>query len=576
MNDIVRPSSLFGAAAAASLPSSSVGTVHNPPPEVAQLANGTTLRGVVQGQDGKGHLLVRTELGLLQIATKAALAPSTEVVLQIRSSGGQLHVLLMHAEAPGPRGVSRIPPALPQGLSMGSAPAPGQGGAAAGPQPIGAVASSPQGQFPSPHATADVLALGQSVRAIVQAPPAAASVSPGGASATPQPDLLPRLDVGSRVDLRILSVASPGGSRASMPAEAVPSSLPNLIAANRFGAYTAAQNRFLSAAAPGAAGPAPSGTAASAGAPSVGPPIGNAATANVPAPPTSAALLQGVVLSVTHANQPVVQTPVGTLTLEVTAPLPPGSRIAFEILTGGQARPAAQALAPAPTSPATLAHGWPALEEALQALQDAAAPQIGASPSLPVDIVAQPGPRLASGLLFFLSALGAGDLGRWFGGQALQGLRNAGRDALVQRLTRDFGQLGRMAEAAPGDWRLLAMPILDGHHIQQIRLWLRQHRDEDRRRSQKRDREATRFVLEVELSELGDLQLDGLVRGKHFDLMLRSRCSLPSDMRREIVRIFDEANAIGGYSGSVGFQASADWQFLSLDRFDDGAPALVV
>jgi len=120
------------------------------------------------------------------------------------------------------------------------------------------------------------------------------------------------------------------------------------------------------------------------------------------------------------------------------------------------------------------------------------------------------------------------------------------------------------------------MPILDGHHIQQIRLWLRQHRDEDRRRSQKRDREATRFVLEVELSELGDLQLDGLVRGKHFDLMLRSRCSLPSDMRREIVRIFDEANAIGGYSGSVGFQASADWQFLSLDRFDDGAPALVV
>lgn len=585
MNDLVRPSSLFGAAAAASLPSGSVGTVHNPPPEVTQLANGTTLRGVVQGQDGKGHLLIRTELGVLQVATKATPAPSTEVVLQIRSNGSQLLVLLMHAETPAARG-GAAPPVYPQISGPGSGLAGAAPGAATGTPAGGSAAAAALGQALSPHATADVLALGQSVRAIVQAPPAARPAAAG-------PAALPDLEVGSRVVLRILSVAAPSGSGVATPAAGAAAANPGAVAAARLSAYGApptgsqtggnqtAGNQTAGSQTTSAQPPAsatPGAATAPVGIPSVGRLAALLPHANTPAPaaPGTAAPLQGVVLSNTHANTPVLQTPVGTLTLEVAAPLPPGSRVAFDIVSRGLPQPAAEAPPPAAASPATLAHGWPALQEALQVLQDAAAQPLAPGHGPAMDMVPQPGPRLASGLLFFLSALSAGDLGRWLGGQALQGLRHAGRDSLVQRLTQDFGQLGRMADAAPGDWRLLAMPIVNGQHVEQLRLWLRQHRDEDRRKSQRRGREATRFILEVELSELGDLQLDGLVHVKRFDLMLRSRRSLSSDMRREITRIFEEANAIGGYSGSIGFQASADWRFLSLDRFEDGGPALVV
>lgn len=598
MNDLVRPSSLFGAAAAASLPSGSVGTVHNPPPEVTQLANGTTLRGVVQGQDGKGHLLIRTELGVLQVATKATPAPSTEVVLQIRSNGSQLLVLLMHAETPAARG-GAAPPVYPQISGPGGGLAGTPPGAATGAPAGGAAAAAALGQALSPHATADVLALGQSVRAIVQAPPAARPATAPGGPAAAGPAALPDLEVGSRVVLRILSVAAPSGGGGAAPAAGAAAVNPGAVAAARLGAYGApptgskttgnqaagnqtAGSQMASAQPP--AGAPPSAATAPVGIPAVGrlaallPHANTPASAASPASavPGTAEPLQGVVLSNTHANTPVLQTPVGTLTLEVAAPLPPGSRVAFDIVSRGLPQPAAEAPPPAAASPATLAHGWPALQEALQVLQDAAGQPLAPGHGPAMDMVPQPGPRLASGLLFFLSALSAGDLSRWLGGQALQGLRHAGRDTLVQRLTQDFGQLGRMADAAPGDWRLLAMPIVNGQHVEQLRLWLRQHRDEDRRKSQRRGREATRFILEVELSELGDLQLDGLVHVKRFDLMLRSRHSLSRDMRREITRIFEEANAIGGYSGSIGFQASADWRFLSLDRFEDGGPALVV
>lgn len=573
MNEPVRPSSLFGTTAAASLPSNGVGTIQNPPPEVTQLPGGTTLRGVVHGQDGKGHLLVRTELGLLQIATKASPPPGTEVVLQIRSSGGQLHVLLMHAETPSPREAGSAPPIVPPGPTAGGpASAAGQAGpATAAPRDGAAPSPAP---LPPGHGSGDVLALGQTLRATVQALPATPQTAPAGVPTDPASRAPPRLEVGSRLVIRVLSVAAPSGGPTSAPAASPQAAAPGPIAAHRFQAYAAVHGRLHAAL---SSAHAQGGAVNTAGpAPNLGAALGGSPAGAAPTPQIASAGLQGVVLSVTHANQPVVQTPLGTLTLDASAPLPPGSRIVFEVLNRDAPRPAAQSHGPASALPATLAHRWPALEEALRVSQDAAALPAGPASPPPLDAVAQPGPRLASGLLFFLSALSAGDLGRWLGGQTLQALRNTGREDLALRLSQDFHQLARMAEAPSGEWRLMAMPVLDGHQVQQIRLWLRQHRDRERRKAQDRDREATRFILEVELSELGDLQLDGLVRGKRFDLMLRSRRGLPSDMRREIARIFDEANAIGGYSGSVGFQASNDWRFLSLDRFDDDAPTLVV
>ncbi len=278
------------------------------------------------------------------------------------------------------------------------------------------------------------------------------------------------------------------------------------------------------------------------------------------------------VTAVTHAGQPVLSTPLGTLTLEIQAPLPIGSRLTLALPAEAVPQPAGASWAPAALG--TLAHTWPALEETLQTLREIGAPGAGAPAAS--EMVPRPGPKLTSGLLFFFAALG-GDVGRWLGNQAMQALKSAGHETLLTRLGQDFGQLSRLAESPGGDWRLFFIPLLDGDQVQQLRLFLRHGQQGSDGSDGEEDDEPTRFVVELELSHLGDLQLDGLVRDKRFDLILRTRAPLPEFMRRDIAQIFQDANGATGYAGNIAFQSSTAWRFMPIEASADVAsPGVVV
>jgi hypothetical protein len=62
-------------------------------------------------------------------------------------------------------------------------------------------------------------------------------------------------------------------------------------------------------------------------------------------------------------------------------------------------------------------------------------------------------------------------------------------------------------------------------------------------------------MLDVELSRIGPLQIDGLVRDKRLDLVVRTREALPDEMRHDINRIFSDAGDITGFKGVLTFQA---------------------
>jgi hypothetical protein len=160
MNDLVRPTALFGGARVPAVgPSGVLGSVPNPPPQVAQLPVGSTLTGVVVGHDAAGHTLVRTDLGTLSVATKTQLPVNSEVTLQIRSSGGQLHVLIMHSELPhgGAKGASAPQLPLAAGAQAGGAGPQGQTATAPGGGQAGPVGHGP---------ASDLLTLGQTLRAV--------------------------------------------------------------------------------------------------------------------------------------------------------------------------------------------------------------------------------------------------------------------------------------------------------------------------------------------------------------------------------------------------------------------------
>ncbi len=174
-------------------------------------------------------------------------------------------------------------------------------------------------------------------------------------------------------------------------------------------------------------------------------------------------------------------------------------------------------------------------------------------------------------MLFFLSALNQGNVAGWLAKAGTPGEAGDRRD-LAERLGREFAGLSRSIETAAGEWRFVNLPLWSDQGLRELRCFFR-HQDHGGRGGGEDDN-ATRFVLELELTHHGELQLDGLVRARLFDLVLRSRRPLPSLARGDLIALFEETNAIAGYNGRLSFQASQDWLQLlaaqSADRPHDG------
>ena len=237
-------------------------------------------------------------------------------------------------------------------------------------------------------------------------------------------------------------------------------------------------------------------------------------------PQGDVATLSGVVMG-QDVNGTRVRTAAGVLLLPSPHPLTSGQQVLLQLLPG---QPAPGATVPVATMPGTpalpgnLAHpgslaasawrmlsaGWPAMQDTLSVLS---AGDSGASAHLLSTVLPQPGPRFTPQILVLLSALAHGDFSRWFGGRASEALGELGRADLTRRLEDDFGQLTRLASPRnDGDWRTFLLPVFHEGAFHPVRLSL--HR---RGKGQRNEDGSQRFLVEVSLSALGQMQLDGLV-----------------------------------------------------------------
>ena len=281
-------------------------------------------------------------------------------------------------------------------------------------------------------------------------------------------------------------------------------------------------------------------------------------------------VVAGRVVAGDGAGGVLLRTPLGTLRLPLSSPAPSGTLMTLEItLPARSGAPAA--LGGAQLAAPALTRAWPALQEAMAAVQRPGVPAAQVELAQALSAAANPlartvpraGPTLGAGLLFVMTALKGGDIGRWLGAEPLRTLERAGRGDLAGRLKADFGQLSRLAQDAGGDWRLFALPVIGDGDVRPIRFYLRKHDAEDEE-SRPQARPPGRFVVELTLSRLGDLQLDGLARPQRLDGVLRSRAPLPDKIAREITRIFDDQTAAHGLYGDLRFEAGRNWHFIEI------------
>lgn len=275
-------------------------------------------------------------------------------------------------------------------------------------------------------------------------------------------------------------------------------------------------------------------------------------------PPPGAALpvLPGTVIAHPPGGHAVVQTAIGTLAVPTHADLPAGTQLALDVVGAPLPPPPAAAARPEGLTP----QGWPALSETLDVLTNANQPQ--ALEQL-LRVIPQADTRLAASMVAFTGALRSGDTKALLPDSSVRGLEKAGKKDLAARLKGDLEALAEETSrpVGNGDWRVYPLPLLGGGFIEPVRLFVRKAGDDEGGGRGGECGNDHRFVVDLNLTRLGRLQLDGLVRreDKLFDLIIRTGEAMSADMRRDILGIFAEASELVGTKGTVSFQAGGRW-----------------
>jgi len=296
----------------------------------------------------------------------------------------------------------------------------------------------------------------------------------------------------------------------------------------------------------------------------------NAATPSSGGGLAAGATLSGTVSGATPQGQPIVQTPNATIALETLAKINEGMRVTLKLESGPSlaSTPNAAKLGHAgPAGTLAQAKSWSQLDEALKALShiDPARFQ-----HITQNVLPQPGAKLTSQMLFFLSALKGGDIKAWLGDNASKVIES-GRPGIVSRLSSDMQIMSKLVdEPQSGDWRLALIPLWNGNQLEQLRMYYRNRSGQD---DEDGEGDGTRFVLDVELSNLGHVQIDGLMKSqtKKLDLIVRTDQPFPDTWRTDLAEIFQTAQEITGIGGSLAFQA-APGNFIDFPPIEAPSP----
>lgn len=304
--------------------------------------------------------------------------------------------------------------------------------------------------------------------------------------------------------------------------------------------------------------------------------IGPAAPEQIPGAPTLAAqtpatddsaapavpsTLPGTVAPNSLGGKPLIQTPIGLLTLDAGPDLLPGSQLTLQTVGTPQPPPAASVH---PTQ-AQAQTGWTSFGEAMAVLQKADP----AAAQFLVQRLPDLGPQFVSNMITWVAAAQTGDVRAWLGKRTVDALEKAGRADLIAKLDDDMAGMRTPVNLPQlGDgWQSLTLPLFFGQRIERVRLTMRRAKEgEDGVAGG--DEEGLRFLVDVDMSVLGAMQFDGLVKrqAKHFDLIVRSRLELPDRVQRDINGIFTRSlEGLGMTGGAVFKQTVAFIEPLPTD-----------
>lgn len=515
---------------------------------LAGLPAGALIEAMAQARPTKGVLEVMTADGPLQLKVlpPATLPPIPEGARLLLQTGpnGALSLMAVNGRALGGAALTGMPPGFLGGAVLGG------GVLGTGPQPPNTQTATNPAQHSvqtAPPATVQTGAA-PGITATVIRPAQNPGVMDSPTATGGLPNNLP---AGTQLTVRIAGIQPPQPQTGQIPTgnptnNSQPASVPNPAHAAQQGM----QHK------PTMSPPAPPGGTAS--------PLPMTVTA--PSASGAPPMLSGTVTAHPPGGQAVLNTSIGTIAVPTAQSVAIGSVIRLEVVAPPNP-PAAPPPNVAAAKPEGLtAQGWPALTDTMETL----ATNDRQALDMMMRAIPQAGPRLAAAMVAFTGAMRTGDSRGILGDNTTKALDKAGRRDLAERLKADLSALSEEAgrPVGGGDWRLHTMPFAHGGQVDPIHLFVRGADGKDGRNQAGSANGDQRFILDFNLTSLGRLQLDGLVRreDKLFDLIIRTGDPLPQEMRMDIMHIFTQASELVGTKGSVAFQAGGRWIDIRTDQ----------
>ncbi|MCB9987104.1 MAG: hypothetical protein H6865_05645 [Rhodospirillales bacterium] len=170
----------------------------------------------------------------------------------------------------------------------------------------------------------------------------------------------------------------------------------------------------------------------------------------------------------------------------------------------------------------------------------------------------------AAPVMMFVSALRGGDIAAWLGERGLDAIGRGARKAdALARIAGDFAasarKLGTEDAKPAGDWRSIQLPFLAHEgEVSRIALHYRGFERDAYPGETPGRKTGTRFVMDLTLTRMGPMQVDGFSTGRRLDVTLRSEKNLSPAMREAMRVRYANAVANIGFAGDLNFSAAPD------------------
>lgn len=278
--------------------------------------------------------------------------------------------------------------------------------------------------------------------------------------------------------------------------------------------------------------------------------------------PADARVLKGVVFHPDDNRPVLIATKSGALVLETAVRLPHLTPVSVKILPS--AVPDAPALEKTPLP--EFKNTWTVLTHALDTLRRTDESAFEAVKA----VLPQTGGKLPALMLSYMNAAARGVSFTDFIGEANVAalVKTENGASLLKRLEREFSTSAKKATDGKNGWKGWDIPLLSGSVVEPVSLYLQRPNENEFRRAQTDRKQAgVRFAVDINLTRLGKIQLEGLAhrQTRRFDLILRHQNALPPDFDAAVRGIFTQTLTALNYTGTIKVDRTDDFVVFAPD-----------